>query len=154
VDETAIAASELLAHPDVQAVGVGANYDNPGEPAIQFFATGGLPRNLTIPAPPPSEQAPRSELAPNQVLINANYTEGLKVGYRWYDAENKEPLFPFGFGLSYTIFSYSHLKVASSKSVEVSFSVKNTGRRAGSEVAQVYLGLPASAGEPPKRPGG
>lgn len=107
--------------------------------------------HLTIPAPPPSEPAPRPELAPNQVLIDANYTEGLKVGYRWYDVENKEPLFPFGFGLSYTSFSYSHLKVASGKSVEVSFSVRNTGRRAGSEVAQVYLGLPASAGEPPKR---
>jgi len=107
--------------------------------------------HLTIPAPPPSEQAPRSELAPNHVFIDANYTEGLKVGYRWYDAENKEPLFPFGFGLSYTTFSYSHLKVASGKSVEVSFTIKNTGRRAGSEVAQVYLGLPASAGEPPKR---
>ena len=88
---------------------------------------------------------------PTPVFIDANYTEGLKVGYRWYDAENKEPLFPFGFGLSYTTFSYSQLKVTSGKSVEVSFSVKNTGMRAGAEVAQVYLGLPASAGEPPKR---
>jgi len=107
--------------------------------------------HLTIPAPPPSNQPPSSELSPTQVFIDANYTEGLKVGYRWYDAENKEPLFPFGFGLSYTTFSYSQLKVASGKSVEVSFSVKNTGLRAGAEVAQVYLGLPASAGEPPKR---
>jgi beta-glucosidase len=107
--------------------------------------------HLTIPAPPPSNEPPRSELAPTQVFIDANYTEGLKVGYRWYDADNKEPLFPFGFGLSYTSFSYSHLKLVSGKSVEVSFTVKNTGRRAGSEVAQVYLGLPASAGEPPKR---
>jgi beta-glucosidase len=107
--------------------------------------------HLTIPTPPTSNQPPSSELSPTQVFIDANYTEGLKVGYRWYDAESKEPLFPFGFGLSYTSFSYSHLKVAPGKSVEVSFSVKNTGLRAGSEVAQVYLGLPASAGEPPKR---
>ncbi len=107
--------------------------------------------HLTIPAPPPSNQPPNSELSPTQAFIDANYTEGLKVGYRWYDAENKEPLFPFGFGLSYTTFSYSQLKVASGKSVEVSFTVKNDGSRAGAEVGQVYLGLPAGAGEPPKR---
>jgi beta-glucosidase len=107
--------------------------------------------HLTIPTPPPSKEPPSSGLLPTPVFIDANYTEGLKVGYRWYDAENKEPLFPFGFGLSYTTFSYSQLKVTSGKSVEVSFSVKNTGMRAGAEVAQVYLGLPASAGEPPKR---
>ena len=107
--------------------------------------------HLTIPTPPPSNQPPSTGAMPTPIFIDANYTEGLKVGYRWYDAENKEPLFPFGFGLSYTRFSYSHLKVAPGKSVEVSFSVKNTGSRAGAEVAQVYLGLPASAGEPPKR---
>jgi beta-glucosidase len=107
--------------------------------------------HLTIPTPPPSKEPPSSDLLPTPVFIDANYTEGLKVGYRWYDAENKDPLFPFGFGLSYTSFSYSQLKVTSGKSVEVSFSVKNTGLRGGAEVAQVYLGLPASAGEPPKR---
>lgn len=107
--------------------------------------------HLTIPTPAPSKEPPSSDLLPTPVLIDANYTEGLKVGYRWYDAENKDPLFPFGFGLSYTSFSYSQLKVISGKSVEVSFSVRNTGLRAGAEVAQVYLGLPASAGEPPKR---
>ena len=105
----------------------------------------------TIPTPPPSKEPPSSDLLPTPVFIDAGYTEGLKVGYRWYDAEKKDPLFPFGFGLSYTTFSYSQLKVTSGKSVEVSFSVKNTGSRAGAEVAQVYLGLPASAGEPPKR---
>ncbi|MGA3088115.1 MAG: glycoside hydrolase family 3 C-terminal domain-containing protein [Terriglobales bacterium] len=107
--------------------------------------------HLTIPGPPPSEQPSSSDLLPTPTLIDANYTEGLEVGYRWYDAEKREPLFPFGFGLSYTTFSYSQLKVDSGKSVEVSFSVQNTGLRAGAEVAQVYLGLPASAGEPPKR---
>lgn len=80
------------------------------------------------------------------------YTEGLKVGYKWFDAENKEPLFPFGFGLSYTTYAYSGLKVTpSGNGVTVSFSVKNTGNRGGNEIAQVYASLPSGTGEPPKR---
>ena len=80
------------------------------------------------------------------------YTEGLKVGYKWFDAENKEPLFPFGHGLSYTTFSYSGLKAAmAGRDLRVSFTVKNTGNRAGAEIAQVYAALPPAAGEPPKR---
>ena len=84
-------------------------------------------------------------------IFEINYTEKLKVGYKWFDAENKEPLFPFGFGLSYTTFSYSGLKVTLGKEVKVTFNVKNTGKRDGAEVAQVYVSLPASAEEPPKR---
>jgi beta-glucosidase len=76
------------------------------------------------------------------------YTEGLKVGYKWFDAENKEPLFPFGYGLSYTTFAYSGIKAAIDS---VTFTVRNTGRRAGAEIAQVYAGLPAAAQEPPRR---
>jgi beta-glucosidase len=83
------------------------------------------------------------------------YDEGLKVGYKWYDAENKQVLFPFGYGLSYTSYSYSNLKVLPgllpSKTVRVSFTVTNTGNRAGAEVAEIYAALPASAAEPPKR---
>ena len=80
------------------------------------------------------------------------YTEGVKVGYKWFDAENKEPLFPFGFGLSYTTYAYSGLKVTpAGDGLMVSFSVKNTGKRAGQEIAQVYTSMPASTGEPPKR---
>jgi beta-glucosidase len=75
----------------------------------------------------------------------------LKVGYKWFDAENKEPLFPFGYGLSYTTFAYSGLKASSGKEVTVSFEVRNTGKRAGAEIAQVYVSLPPAAGEPPKR---
>jgi beta-glucosidase len=78
------------------------------------------------------------------------YDEGLKVGYKWYDAENKPVLFPFGFGLSYTSYSYSNLKVTPGKNVSVTFTVANTGKREGAEVAQVYVGLPV-ADEPPKR---
>jgi beta-glucosidase len=73
--------------------------------------------------------------------------EGMAVGYRWFQEKNKQPLFPFGFGLSYTHFAYSNLKVAlNAKSV--SFTLRNTGEVAGDEIAQVYVTLPGSAGEP------
>jgi beta-glucosidase len=83
--------------------------------------------------------------------FDVNYDEGLKVGYKWYDAEKKPVLFPFGFGLSYTTYAYSGLKVTPGDSTQVSFTVKNTGKRAGSEIAQVYASLPESAAEPPNR---
>ena len=79
------------------------------------------------------------------------YDEGLKIGYKWYDAEKKQPLFPFGYGLSYTTYSYSNMKVTPGDHVRVSFTVKNTGGRAGAEIAQVYASFPPNAGEPPKR---
>jgi beta-glucosidase len=80
------------------------------------------------------------------------YTEKLEVGYKWFDAENKEPLFAFGHGLSYTTFAYSGLHATpASQSVTVSVSVKNTGKRSGKEIVEVYATLPASAGEPPRR---
>ncbi len=82
---------------------------------------------------------------------SVHYDEGLKVGYKWYDAENKEVLFPFGFGLSYTTFSYSDLHAEPGQTPKVTFTIKNTGKRAGAEVAEVYAMLPASADEPPKR---
>jgi beta-glucosidase len=79
------------------------------------------------------------------------YDEKLKVGYKWYDAENKQVLFPFGFGLSYTTYAYSGLNVSKGDTLTISFTVKNTGKRAGTEIAEVYASLPDSAGEPPKR---
>jgi beta-glucosidase len=88
---------------------------------------------------------------PQMQPFDINYTEALKVGYKWYDAENKQPLFPFGFGLSYTTFAYSGLRADFSKGLQVTFTVKNSGKRAGAEIAQLYLSLPASTGEPPKR---
>jgi len=97
--------------------------------------------------PGPAGGEPKEQKTP----FDINYTEGLKVGYKWYEAEGKEPLFPFGFGLSYTTFSYSSLEVTPGEQTHVSFTVANTGSRAGAEVAQVYATLPASAGEPFKR---
>jgi beta-glucosidase len=84
------------------------------------------------------------------------YSEGIDVGYRWYDANSVTPLFPFGFGLSYTTFSFSNLQVSPSSvngtdDVQVSATVTNTGSRAGSDVAQLYLGDPSGAGEPPRQ---
>jgi beta-glucosidase len=94
------------------------------------------------------------------VVVNGirqyNYSEGLKVGYRWYDSQGIQPLFPFGHGLSYTSFAYDHLQVTptvvqDTKPIRVRFRLTNTGSRSGTEVAQIYLTLPASAGEPSKR---
>jgi len=80
------------------------------------------------------------------------YNEGMLVGYKWYDAKQKAVLFPFGFGLSYTKFDYSGLRVTvDGGGVSVNFTIKNTGSRAGAEIAEVYASFPASAGEPPKR---
>ncbi len=81
---------------------------------------------------------------------SVHYDEGLKVGYKWYDAEKKPVLFPFGYGLSYTSYAYSDLKV-SPDGRTVTFTLKNTGKRAGAEIAEVYAMLPAAADEPPKR---
>ena len=76
--------------------------------------------------------------------------QGARVGYKWFESKNIQPLFPFGFGLSYTSYEYSGLKVDESGH-EVSFDVKNTGNRAGTEIAEVYAALPAAAGESYKR---
>jgi beta-glucosidase len=91
------------------------------------------------------------KIAAGLPAFQTTYDEGLKVGYKWYDAERKPVLFPFGYGLSYTTYSYSDLKVTPGKSVHLSFRVTNTGDRDGSEIAEVYAALPESAGEPPKR---
>jgi len=106
---------------------------------------------------PPRESTTNGEpdawkkIAAGLPAFQTTYDEGLKVGYKWYDAEHKQVLFPFGFGLSYTTYNYSDLKVMPGKSVHVSFRVTNTGNRAGAEIAEVYASLPESAGEPPKR---
>jgi len=107
---------------------------------------------------------PRSERAtpvasPEQYSrtdLVAHFSEGLFVGYRGYDQLGIEPLFPFGYGLSYTSFAYAQLQVEpettdGSRPIRVSFTVTNSGARAGVEIAQVYLGLPVSTSEPPKR---
>jgi beta-glucosidase len=86
--------------------------------------------------------------------VTVHYSEGLAVGYRAFAARGIKPLFPFGFGLSYTQFRFDDLKATvhpGSHSATVSFRVTNTGHRAGAEVAQLYLGFPpiAEGNEPP-----
>jgi beta-glucosidase len=85
--------------------------------------------------------------------MTVNYSEGVDVGYRWYDARNQEPLFPFGYGLSYTAFRYSDLQVERTGEHQATVKVRiaNTGKREGAEVVQLYLGSPAAAEEPPKQ---
>ena len=82
--------------------------------------------------------------------FDLTYTEGAKVGYKWFEATSKQPLFPFGFGLSYTTYAYSHLTVDDAQHT-VHFTVRNTGQREGTEIAQVYVALPPTAKEDYKR---
>ena len=84
------------------------------------------------------------------------YSEGLNIGYRWYDSNNIAPRFPFGHGLSYTSFALTRLSVSPSVSngaipIKVSVDVENTGKVRGAEVAQVYVSLPPILNQPPKR---
>lgn len=80
------------------------------------------------------------------------YSEKLEVGYRWYDSQNIQPLFPFGHGLSYTTFTYSNLQITGTiaSTLTITATVQNSGKVAGTEVAQLYIGFPSSAGEPPQ----
>ncbi len=98
----------------------------------------------------PAHTAAQWPGANNQV----QYSEGVDVGYRWYDAKNITPLFPFGFGLSYTSFAFSNLQVgalSANGTATVSATIKNTGTRAGADVVQLYVGDPAATGEPPRQ---
>jgi beta-glucosidase len=100
----------------------------------------------------PAQSAEQFPGSGGQVL----YSEGLDVGYRYYDANNAAPLFPFGFGLSYTKFAFSNLRVQGNDAngvsdVRVSATIRNIGSVAGADVAQLYLSDPAAAGEPPRQ---
>ena len=81
---------------------------------------------------------------------DVTYREGIFLGYRYYDRSETKPLFPFGFGLSYTSFAFSHLSVTPSEAkadgpITVTFDVRNTGQRGGADVAQVYVGDPSAS---------
>ncbi|MFU8854900.1 glycoside hydrolase family 3 C-terminal domain-containing protein [Micromonospora sp. SL1-18] len=136
---------------------------NPGEEdgnivARLLFGLANPSGKLPVTYPRRAEDTPTStaERYPG-VTVNgiptASYSEGLEMGYRWYDANDIAPLFPFGYGLSYTTFAFDNLTVTPQLGlrgqVTVGVDVTNTGARAGAEVAQVYLSYPQQAGEPP-----
>ena len=81
-----------------------------------------------------------------KVSFPADYSEGVRFGYKWFDSEGKQPLFPFGFGLSYTRYTYGAL-AADSALGSATFKVTNSGQCAGTEIAEVYVQLPPSSGE-------
>jgi beta-glucosidase len=76
----------------------------------------------------------------------ADYKEGVRFGYKWFDSEGRQPLFPFGYGLSYTKFRYTNLRVEPAAKT-ATFTIENSGARSGTEIAQVYVELPKASGE-------
>ena len=98
----------------------------------------------------PATAAPNypGTLGPAGELENAYFDEGLKTGYRWFDATGQKPLYPFGFGLTYSPITLSDFNA---DRTSARLALTNKGQRADSEVIQIYVAFPASAGEPPKR---
>jgi beta-glucosidase len=111
---------------------------------------------LPLTFPRSEAQVPVANPCQRAAELTTTYSEGIFVGYRAYDQNGLEPLFPFGHGLSYTSFSYAHLQLTpetanGTEEIRVSFEVTNSGERAGTEIAQVYLGRPARVAAPPKQ---
>jgi beta-glucosidase len=106
---------------------------------------------MTFAASPDQGPATQPEEYPGVNGV-AHYNEGILAGYRWYDEHHQEPLFPFGFGLSYTTFRFSDLRVSrNGDTLKIELAVKNVGTRPGSDVVQVYVGEPAAAEEAPSQ---
>jgi beta-glucosidase len=109
--------------------------------------------HLPLTFPTPTNPSPVGTQAQYPGIDSSvDYTEGLDIGYRWYQAHHVTPAFPFGFGLSYTSFGFNKASVhTQGNHVVADVTVTNTGRRAGSTVVQAYLHYPAAAGEPPNQ---
>ncbi|HUD35583.1 MAG TPA: glycoside hydrolase family 3 C-terminal domain-containing protein [Streptosporangiaceae bacterium] len=118
-----------------------------------LFGTTDPSGHLTVTFPTSLSQVPASTAAQwPGVNGTVQYSEGIDVGYRWYNSQGLTPLFPFGYGLSYTSFSFSNLSVGTlpdGGAATVTAKVTNTGSRAGADVAQLYVSDPAASGEPP-----
>jgi beta-glucosidase len=132
-----------------------------GGPAIAdlLFGVANPSGKLPVTFPASDAQLPRAatpQPPDSSTPFEVNYSEGYNVGYKWFDAQRLTPLFPFGYGLSYTTFAIANGAVtnnlsASTPNFQVNLTLANTGGSAGAEVAQVYLGMPASLNEPPHR---
>ena len=112
--------------------------------------------HLPISLPKDESQFARAELeekdAQGKKTLEVNYAEGATVGYKWMDAHRVKPLFAFGHGLSYSKYAYSNLQARlDGQDLVVKFQVKNTGRRDGKDVPQVYVSPPGGGWEAPKR---
>ncbi|MDP9012862.1 MAG: glycoside hydrolase family 3 C-terminal domain-containing protein [Pseudomonadota bacterium] len=105
-----------------------------------------LPHREVFGAAPPGAEGHSLDDDPGRQTFPADYEEGARVGYKWFDSEGKEPLFPFGYGLSYTTFGYRDLSV-DPVAKTATFTLTNTGSRSGTEIAQLYVALPAKSGE-------
>ncbi|MGA2570307.1 MAG: glycoside hydrolase family 3 C-terminal domain-containing protein [Terracidiphilus sp.] len=124
-----------------------------GKLAITFPRSESDLPHPAIPALPPRTHGQGSDPvnpAAHASEYAVHYDEGPEVGYKWFEAEHKQPLFAFGFGLAYTSYEYSGLSVDSAAKT-AQFTVKNTGERAGTEIAEVYARLPKGADEAYKR---
>ncbi|HUN36132.1 MAG TPA: glycoside hydrolase family 3 C-terminal domain-containing protein, partial [Trebonia sp.] len=123
--------------------------------AALIFGTADPSGKLPVTFPASLSQVPAQTTAQwPGTSTGVDYSEGVDIGYRWYQSQNITPLFPFGYGLSYTSFSFSNLTVGAFNSdgqATVTAKITNTGSKAGADVAQMYVGDPAASQDPPKQ---
>jgi len=130
----------------------------PGEQdgaAISAILSGAIDPSGRLPLTFPSSLSAQPANTPSRfpgVDLSVHFSSGLNIGYRWYQANNKTPLFPFGFGLDYTSFAISDATLShQGRRVLLRVRVKNVGPRSGADVVQAYVHYPSAAGEPPEQ---
>ena len=123
--------------------------------AALIFGTADPSGKLPVTFPGSLSQVPAQTTAQwPGTSTGVNFSEGVNIGYRWYQSQNITPAFPFGFGLSYTKFSFSNLNVGAfnaNGTAAVTATLTNTGSSAGADVAQLYVGDPAAGQDPPEQ---
>jgi beta-glucosidase len=116
---------------------------------MQFYSHG----SRTFPAKFEDIESSKNWIGtPIEKPLNVNYAEGIYVGYRYFSSFNVKPSYEFGYGLSYTVFDFSNLKLSSNKfknQISLSVVIKNTGKTAGKEVVQLYLSAPSKSIDKP-----